>query len=252
MKKLFVVSDVHSFYTELMSALQSAGFEMDNEEHIFVSCGDLLDRGPDAKKCLEFVNSLPDYRKILIRGNHEELADDMIRTGFFQATDYLNCTADTAQQLSEYAGNPYAVSEEEIIDSFSNNAEWQKYFQSTVYYKEIGNYIFTHGWIPCRPYYSSYEYDPEWRDHSFFQATWYNGMHMWNIGIREPGKTIVCGHWNTSWGHVNLHHLEPKCLTKHELFSTFKDDGIICLDSTVAYSRFLNVEVVEVSSDVEI
>ena len=72
MKKLFVVSDVHSFYTELMSALQSAGFEMDNEEHIFVSCGDLLDRGPDAKKCLEFVNSLPDYRKILIRGNHEE------------------------------------------------------------------------------------------------------------------------------------------------------------------------------------
>ena len=47
-KYLYCVSDVHSFYDELMTALTKAGFDINNEEHIFVSCGDLLDRGPFA------------------------------------------------------------------------------------------------------------------------------------------------------------------------------------------------------------
>ena len=73
MATYFVVSDVHSFYNEMMYALVKAGFDKDNKNHIFVSLGDLLDRGPDAVKCLEFVNSLPVERKILIKGNHERL-----------------------------------------------------------------------------------------------------------------------------------------------------------------------------------
>ena len=71
MRTLFVVSDVHSFYGEMKQALDKEGFDKDNKDHIFVSCGDLLDRGPDSVKCLEFVNGLDDDRKILILGNHE-------------------------------------------------------------------------------------------------------------------------------------------------------------------------------------
>ena len=45
MKKYFVVSDVHGFYDEMKKALDNAGFDIANPDHIFVSCGDLLDRG---------------------------------------------------------------------------------------------------------------------------------------------------------------------------------------------------------------
>ena len=46
MAVFFVVSDVHSFYDEMMIALKEKKFNINNDNHIFVSCGDLLDRGP--------------------------------------------------------------------------------------------------------------------------------------------------------------------------------------------------------------
>ena len=71
--KWFIFADVHGYYEELMNALNKKGFEIDNPNHGIISLGDLLDRGKEAVKCLQFVNSLPDDRKILIRGNHEDL-----------------------------------------------------------------------------------------------------------------------------------------------------------------------------------
>ena len=68
MKKYFVVADVHGFYTEMIEAINKEGFDIENPDHIFVSLGDLLDRGQEAEKCLDFVNSLPKDRKILIIG----------------------------------------------------------------------------------------------------------------------------------------------------------------------------------------
>lgn len=41
-RKFFVISDVHSFFSEMMEALDKAGFEADNVNHVFVSLGDLL------------------------------------------------------------------------------------------------------------------------------------------------------------------------------------------------------------------
>ena len=57
--KYFIFSDVHGFYDELMLALNNAGFDKDNPEHIIISLGDLLDRGPKPLQCLQFVNSIP-------------------------------------------------------------------------------------------------------------------------------------------------------------------------------------------------
>lgn len=42
MKKFFVVSDVHGFYDEMIEALNKAGFDKNNKDHVFISCGDLL------------------------------------------------------------------------------------------------------------------------------------------------------------------------------------------------------------------
>jgi len=78
MATYFCVSDVHSFYDEMIEALDNAGFDIENPNHIFISLGDLLDRGPKPKECLEFVNRLPKNRKILIKGNHERLMEQCI------------------------------------------------------------------------------------------------------------------------------------------------------------------------------
>ena len=249
--KLFVTSDVHSFYDELMMALHKAGFDLTNEEHIFVSCGDLLDRGPFAKKCLDFVNSLPENRKILIRGNHELLAISMIRKGYFGQHDWWNGTADTAQQLCGYS-DPYCVTEEELIEGFGNNPDWVKYYNSTIYYKEIGDYIFTHGWIP----YGKDEdndtigYTKDWRKLSFHDCIWDNGMELWSKGIKEPNKTIVCGHFHAWWGHKNLHNEFDSNYPTPINCRPFEDEGIIALNSMVPASRFLNVKVLEVPNEI--
>ena len=41
MKKYFITSDPHSYYTVLMKALKKKGFDINNEEHVIVICGDL-------------------------------------------------------------------------------------------------------------------------------------------------------------------------------------------------------------------
>ena len=76
MKKYFIVADVHGYFDILNQSLKEAGFDENNPEHFFVSLGDLLDRGKQPRECLQFVNSLE--RKILIRGNHEDLMEEMI------------------------------------------------------------------------------------------------------------------------------------------------------------------------------
>ena len=41
-KKIFVVSDVHGHYTLLKEALEKAGFQNENKNHLLVCCGDYL------------------------------------------------------------------------------------------------------------------------------------------------------------------------------------------------------------------
>lgn len=249
MKKLFITSDVHAYYNELMTALDKAGFDKDNETHIFVCCGDLLDRGVFPRKCIQFVNSLPDHRKILIRGNHELLAEAVIHRGYFGTHDWWNGTAETIQMLSDYWQDPYVASEEDIIESFAKNADWIKYFNSTVYYKEVGELIFTHGWIPNGGTVDYPIYEDNWREKSFENSIWYNGMDMWNKGVRVPNRTIVCGHFHAAWGHQFLHNMSLDSSGIIEFNSPFKDKGIIALDSRVPVTHFLNVEVLEVEDN---
>jgi len=48
--------------------LNKIGFDLNNEEHILIICGDLFDRGSESSKLYEFIKSLQKERRILIRG----------------------------------------------------------------------------------------------------------------------------------------------------------------------------------------
>ena len=69
--RYYVVSDVHGFYTQLMSSLEKAGFFKEKKPCKLVVCGDLLDRGLEAKITADFaLNLLEEERLIFVRGNH--------------------------------------------------------------------------------------------------------------------------------------------------------------------------------------
>ena len=98
-KKYFVISDVHSFYTEMKEALDEAGYDRNNENHILISLGDVFDRGDETLKMLKFLKSIPKERRILVRGNHELLLRDCYEGGVFYVNDETNGTARTMCHL---------------------------------------------------------------------------------------------------------------------------------------------------------
>ena len=253
MKKLFVFSDAHSFFDELMKALEDAGFDRADEDHVIVSLGDLCDRGSQSRQILSFINDMPRDRKICVIGNHEILMDDLIARGFPYGYDISNGTVKTAADISEPG---------EDISSLRYNAAWNEYRKSWQWYLETDKCLFVHGWIPCGHSYFSflsedYRYDLKWReasDKEFTDASWVNGMDAWRHGVTEEGKTIYCGHWHTSWGHHYLHDEGPEFPEEGDpripaLFGPFIDDGIVALDGCTAFSGQVNVVALEIGDD---
>lgn len=246
MKKYFCIADAHSFYNEMMRALNEAGYDKNNPDHIFVSCGDLFDRGPQSREMLEFVNSIPSERKILIMGNHEILMRQMIWGGMYpRMIDKMNGTWQTARDIT-------GADSAEVLEKMRKNDDWFKYYNECKYYSEIGDFIITHGWLPCvhKPG-GKVILDSHWREYDCYseeweKATWLNGMKCWYDDARPEGKTVICGHWNTSWGHSVIRHA---CVYQYDhdaIHEPFIDDGIVALDACTVVSHKVNCFVFEI------
>lgn len=65
----FAVGDIHGHFTRLQAALDAAGFDPARDR--LFSVGDLVDRGPECEKALEWL-SKPWFHAV--RGNHEDIA----------------------------------------------------------------------------------------------------------------------------------------------------------------------------------
>lgn len=255
MKKYFVLSDIHSFYNEMIEALDSKGFDISNNDHCVVICGDLFDRGPDAIKVFKFVKKLNDIdRLIYIRGNHEDLLFDcvteIVQGRGISAHHYHNHTVDTICQFTGI--NKYDL-EFNRYDKDAFDKKLGKLIKfihlCAVDYAEIGDYICVHGWVPVYQGLDNFRdaTDDDWR-----RARWNNGMAMWrNLNCRIPHKTIVCGHYHASWGHSHLHQDRKEFPQKNRInwkksFEPFIDEGIIALDACTAYSGFCNCLIIEI------
>ena len=230
MPKLFCVSDIHSFYDKFLEALLAAGFDRDNEDHWLICCGDYFDRGDKPAEVMEYLSGLP--RKVLVRGNHEDLLEVCCARRFSYFHDIANGTVDTIATLG--AKEDFKACCDSCI------ARVQPFLESLVDFFETRNYVFVHGWIPHR--------NPDWRHaplEDWRKARWENGMlRASSPKTVENGKTIVCGHYHTSWGH---RYLEHSCEDEfeHGDFSPYYAKGIIAIDACTAYSGQVNVVVLE-------
>lgn len=275
MKTYFVVSDVHSFYIEMVHALLKQGFDASNPEHIVVVCGDAFDRGPDTVKMFEFLKEMYEEKRLIyIRGNHEDLLFNCmyeIMNGHIPS--YHHFTNGTVRTICDLCG----YSNENIITHISEDRKWDIYerlnpllefiTKATVNYWETDHYIFVHGWVPCTTpdtniYHARKKFgtvDPVWNqsedplyDGAWKAARWINGMEAWNQGCKIEGKTIVMGHWHCSWGwsHLRMERKEfPQKNRKdwEKSFEPFADEGILAIDACTAVTGKVNCVVIEES-----
>lgn len=234
MAKLFVISDCHGFFTELKKALDDVGFDPQNPQHMFVSCGDAMDRGPQPREVIEFLNGLPN--KVLITGNHEILMEDAIRRKCFLAHDFHNGTVNTAYDFCKKE-NAGLMSHAQILGELRDDPEYQKYMSLLVNYFETDRYIFCHSWVPG---------GKDWRYASqskWNKVMWGNPFDIAAVVGNKTGKTIVHGHYHNSYGWADK-----------ELRSEWGDDAkfdiiehnnCIGLDACTAWTHKVNVLVLE-------
>ena len=245
MAKLFVVSDVHSYYDEMKKALDEAGFNPENEDHWLVSCGDALDRGPKSQEVIEYLMGLP--RCILVNGNHDLLSMDCIQRGYAQGYDYNNGTFRSVIDLAPNAkvfGEACAVAYEKV----------KTFVDRMVNYFETKNYIFVHSWIALKcnddlpAYYTrnrKFEFDPDWRlahNSAWERAMWGNPYELAERGLL-PNKTLVFGHYHTSWPRYKYENQTE--FGDGADFSIYYGDGYIAIDGCCAYSGKINCLVIE-------
>lgn len=264
MTKYFVISDVHSFYDAMIDALDKQEFDRSNPDHHVIICGDLFDRGPDTRKCFDFVDSLlEEGRLIYICGNHEDLLVqcvlEMAQLKFIKSHHSHNGTVDTIAQftgINKYDLLNGIYDEKELMEKMTPLLEMVTY--CTDDYAVIGDYIFVHGWIPSKMdksgYRPIYSFDPDWENGDWGTARWINGIEAAHRGVIVPGKTIVCGHYHCSygWSHVKMERKEFPSKSRDDWaksFEIYTNDGIIALDACTAFTGFVNCWTLEVEDE---
>ncbi len=238
--KYFVSGDIHGFYDEWQNALKDKGFDINNPNHKIILCGDLFDRGHQPKEIIDFVLKHKD-KVILIRGNHEDLMEQMIERNSSDYGDLCNGTAQTIVDLYP----EWQISEFDL-KKIAKETRLQEVLDMCIDYYETKHYIFVHGWIPIVE--NCCLYDSEWRTARkarWEKARWSNPVEMFRYEIYEPNKTIVCGHWHCSalWHEQNPDKYEE--FGDKAKFEPFITKNMIAIDACTAYSKKINVLIIE-------
>ena len=237
MPKFFVTSDIHGFFDEFKKALDEAGFDENNESHWLITCGDHFDRGNQPASVMRYLQKIP--RKILIRGNHEQLLEELCERGFPYGHDLSNGTYGTVYRLSLAVDDDYDMVLKRV----------KPFFSSMVNYFETKNYIFVHSWIPIKnvdglpAHYT--RFNPDWRNadqKEWEDARWGNPYDMAEKGLL-PDKTIVFGHWHCSTGWAKSEGCAE--FGEDAKFDPYYGNGFISIDACTAYSGKCNVIVLE-------
>jgi len=255
--KYFVSSDIHGFYNEWIKSLKEKQFNINNPEHKIIICGDLFDRGKEAVELQKFILELMERDEvILIKGNHEKLLLDMLnfwhRESYLQVHHHSNGTVDTVLQLTNSKLSDLYNNPSEVYHKMKETPFMQKILPAMVDYFETKRQIFVHGWIPCYTlgegrHVEKFFYNEDWRNASkeeWDMCRWYNGMEAARQGVIEPNKTIVCGHWHTSFGHAKIDGKGSE-FGKDADFSPYKAKGIMAIDACTAVSKKVNLVVIK-------
>ena len=263
MVKYYCVSDVHSFYDQLLEALNQKKFDINNPEDKLIICGDAFDRGDQSIKLFDFMKKLAsEDRLIYVLGNHEDLLFDCIEelTSYCKAGGhhYHNNTIKTISHF--IGGDDYWIYSSYIPSNIINDINERTrelrdfIIKNGINYFTLGNKIFVHSWIPTYLDFESSKdviwngWETQVKESSSLwkKARWGNPFEQWKQKLYPENKCIVFGHWHCSWGHSHIDMKEkewPQCNQKERFEASFKPwikDNAIGIDSCCAYSGKIN------------
>lgn len=253
--KNFVVSDIHDHFDLLKAALECSGFDINNEGHRLIVCGDAFYSGPQPGELFCFLRELSEKGKLIfIYGNHDiELLDNLKAQRF---TRPLNRKC--AELVVSYLTGKENLTDEEIISECARLGFTSFLEKTPVWYYENENYVFTHGFIPTE----KKAYKPTWRDAT--EREWRTAAARGDAmalslryGVCEPRKTIVCGHYSAARCYLmkdasqedwdNKIYKDVSCVPA-EGFKPFLGETFIALDQSVKKTGFMNCIVLEESN----
>lgn len=244
MKQYFVISDIHSFYDEMIDGLATAGFDRMNPDHVLVVLGDIFDRGPKPIETFNYLYEMPDDRIVMVMGNHELLLKELLNKEVPEAFEFVNGTVDTVFALagmklnwSERFNFEYQVAhphieklEQKYIDIWTaarHKAKAHpviKWIKTWKMYFEVGNYVMVHSSVP-----NSYN----WRTEPFLM--WEKSM--WGCPFKMPlpsNRIVICGHWHTSDFYKHFNAPLPRGLIKGDVVNDiYFGDRIVGIDGGV-------------------
>ena len=248
--KYYVTADTHGYLTKFLDALKSAGYYDDPSEKKIIICGDLFDRGTEAKELQQWVLDNRD-QLILVRGNHEDLYVELVTTDEGKAYSHHvhNGTYQTALALTGFDPVMASIRHFDFAEAGQRTPFYKEIIPSMLDYYETPHYVFVHGWIPCRSDRNGYRFEKitAWRDCTpdmWAFSRWINGMEAAHKGVTEDGKTIVCGHWHTSYGYSHYKHSGSE-FGDDAVFDPYFAPGIIALDACTAHSGKVNILMLE-------
>ena len=257
---LFVLSDVHGYYKEMLDSLKNAGFNEKKYNHKLLCLGDWADRGPDALAVYEYLKKLTDEGKAIVtRGNHDKFFIDFLQ-GSYSPFNYLHnglneTIADFWHRTAPFEswcmleGNcemnqiNYAkwvdICRKDINEEYPELLPWLK---SLPKYFETKNYIMVHGAIDTKV--------PDWHHpHCYrynltdWDALDFNDGSFFGESITNTDKTVIIGHFGTR-ALREMYNLPIE--EGHEDDILTRDDGkVIAIDATTAASKKVNVLVLE-------
>ena len=229
--KYFITSDIHSYFNVLEKELKKQGF--DKNKDTLITLGDNFDRGKESWKIYRFLSKLPNV--ILVRGNHEDLLEELINRGYPLDHDFHNGTTRTISDIAKHYNKIKDLYIYELIHVFKDTS-FYNWFRNAAWVDKIdfNNLILTHATCPNDKFLS-------WED-----ARWENPYYN-----RVKDKILISGHWfawkgrdyknNTITLYVELEGLLDTEEGRLEIARPFIDKDLIMIDACTPLTQKCNI-----------
>ncbi len=189
MKTYFIVSDIHAEYRKLIEALTKSGFDLNDENHIFVFGGDALDRGKEGEQVIRFIEKLIKLDRIIgVLGNHDMFLLDLLNDNYKNVPfNAMRNGFDQTLLLAAEDGNIIYTKEELRKISLAFKAKYRvfsEWINTLPAYLEFHNHVLVHGFLDFSL--------SDWHDTPVYYAVWTRGFDMEVPDSFE--KRLIIGH----------------------------------------------------------